>query len=365
MHEHHPRATHRRASQQRVATPARPHGRAHPAPAVPRRRLSHQARAALARARLLEIDHEPAQVCLVSRPHSGNERPVRLIRSVAPAQEDTAPGCPQPAPQVAVEPSAATQSTSARRARLAERRARAQTRRRVLLTVVLVAGLAALTRPALTGGSGSASQTPVPAPVAAPSGAPSVLTEARAATAVAPPAVAAVVATDLAIPPPVEIVDDPGVYRGDERTLTEGHPGTRRDTYEVTTRDGAEVDRVLIGSQILVAPQSRIVAIGTKAPRDDSRATGRVRVAPAGWQPEGSALGRATWYQYKSGTCAHNTLPKGTLVRVTNLADGRSTMCVVADRGIRDPSNLIDLAHDVFDDLAPRSQGVVHARIEW
>ncbi len=352
MHEHHPRATPRRASPPHVAPPGRPRGRAHTSPAGPRRRLSHQTRAALARTRLLEIEHEPAAVCLVSQPRPETEHPVRVVPAVG--HESVA---------------ADARSASSRRQRLDERRARARVARRVLLTVVLLAGLALAPR---------LSEMGTPRGTAAPAGAVSLSSGSPPATAgdlrgggrdatgsPVPPPVKAVVATDLAVLPPVEIVDDPDAYRGHETTLTDGSPGTRRETYEVVSRDGSEVSRVLIDSQILVAPRPRVVAIGTKAPRDDSGATGRLRIAPAGWQPESAALGRATWYQYKSGTCAHNTLPKGTLVRVTNLVNGRSTLCVVADRGIRDPANLIDLAHDVFDDLAPRSQGVVHARIEW
>ena len=173
------------------------------------------------------------------------------------------------------------------------------------------------------------------------------------------------VSLDMAIEAPVEVRSDPDLMRGGARVGDSGRPGVRRETYDVTTRDGVETTRVLVDSGILLAPKAKVVSVGTKAPRDDTQATGRVRFAPAGWQATYSDAGRATWYQYKSGTCAHNTLPRGTLVRVTNLDNGRATFCVVSDRGIRDPANLIDLAHDVFDDLAPRSQGVVRARIEW
>lgn len=174
-----------------------------------------------------------------------------------------------------------------------------------------------------------------------------------------------VIGVHVALPAPVERRNDRELMRGRERVLREGRSGVRLDTFDVVYRDGVESERTLLGSEVLSLPDSRVIGVGTKAPRDGSAPTGRARAVPAGWTASHAREGRATWYQYKSGTCAHNTLPKGTLLRVTNLDNGRSTTCVVADRGILDPANMVDLAHDVFDDLAPRSQGVARVRIEW
>ena len=43
-------------------------------------------------------------------------------------------------------------------------------------------------------------------------------------------------------------------------------------------------------------------------------------------------------------TCAHRTLPFGTRVRVVNLANGRSEVCVVNDRGPFVRGRIIDLS---------------------
>lgn len=351
MPEHHQRAAHRRAaslraSSVRVAPPSHPPERAHPPYPGQRRRLSAHARAALAGTRLIEIEHQGAACRLSSPPRDAGEGPIRLI----PLETPTTAG-----------------SGSARRDRLVARRARLRrARRRAVLTVLLLSAVAAvavlprISRPAEIAESAELGGEPTRS-----AGAAALVAERADAPAVAPVPAPTLVTADVAIDPPVEVVADPDAFRGGDRTLDEGRAGARRDTYQVTSRAGEEATRSLVASEILVAPLPRIVAIGTKAPRDDSQATGRARHAPAGWEPGHAALGRATWYQYKSGTCAHNSLPKGTLVRVTNLDNERSTFCVVADRGIRDPANMIDLAHDVFDDLAPRSQGVLRARIEW
>ena len=76
--------------------------------------------------------------------------------------------------------------------------------------------------------------------------------------------------------------------------------------------------------------------------------------------------GKASWYEdAPAGTCAHKTLPKGTVVTVTNLDTGATVQCTVADRGPYVDGSVSALSKDVFQKLAPLSQGVVRARIDW
>jgi rare lipoprotein A len=87
--------------------------------------------------------------------------------------------------------------------------------------------------------------------------------------------------------------------------------------------------------------------------------------ATQGAAPAGEQSGRASWYQTYNGTCAHPSLPLGTMVTVTNLANGRTASCRVADRGPRVAGRIIDLDKEVFDDLAPTGHGVIAVRITW
>ena len=57
-------------------------------------------------------------------------------------------------------------------------------------------------------------------------------------------------------------------------------------------------------------------------------------------------------------------LPFGTVVRVTNPANGATVTCVVDDREA-DTARSIDLATATFAELAPLSQGVVDAQLSW
>ncbi len=82
--------------------------------------------------------------------------------------------------------------------------------------------------------------------------------------------------------------------------------------------------------------------------------------------------GRATYYgkQYygrrtasgerlKNGTCAHKTLPYGSMVEVTNLKNGRKTIVRVIDRGPFGKNRDIDLSYDAAQKLGMTQTGIV------
>jgi rare lipoprotein A (peptidoglycan hydrolase) len=74
--------------------------------------------------------------------------------------------------------------------------------------------------------------------------------------------------------------------------------------------------------------------------------------------------GVVTYYAHPAGTCASPWLPFGTVVRVTNPANGASVTCVVDDREA-DTQRSIDLATATFAEIAPLWQGVVDAQLTW
>jgi hypothetical protein len=74
--------------------------------------------------------------------------------------------------------------------------------------------------------------------------------------------------------------------------------------------------------------------------------------------------GQVTYYAHPAGTCASPFLPFGTVVRVTNPANGLSATCLVDDREA-DTARSIDLATATFAELAPLSQGVIDAQLTW
>jgi rare lipoprotein A len=80
----------------------------------------------------------------------------------------------------------------------------------------------------------------------------------------------------------------------------------------------------------------------------------------------GTEVGQASWY-YASGsglTAAHPWLPYGTVVTVTNLANGESVRVVINDRGPFG-GRIIDLSPEAFSRLASLGTGVIDVRISW
>ena len=98
------------------------------------------------------------------------------------------------------------------------------------------------------------------------------------------------------------------------------------------------------------------------APKPASGSSGSAAsTAPSGRTQSGGA----TWYDAAPpGTCAHKTLPMGTIVTIRS-SSGATAQCRVSDRGPYADGMIIDLAKDVFEKLAPLSQGVVQVTISW
>ena len=92
-----------------------------------------------------------------------------------------------------------------------------------------------------------------------------------------------------------------------------------------------------------------------------------------------SAVGYASFYSNKfigkktaSGeifrqdqlTCAHNSLPMGTLLKVTNLKNDKSVTVRVNDRLHRRNSRLVDLSRAAAKTLDFKEGGVIKVRVE-
>ena len=78
--------------------------------------------------------------------------------------------------------------------------------------------------------------------------------------------------------------------------------------------------------------------------------------------------GRATaygeTYDEKALTAAHPSLPLGTRIRVTNLANGRSVVLRINDRGPWAKNRLIDVSYAAAQELRFVREGLARVRIE-
>ena len=133
--------------------------------------------------------------------------------------------------------------------------------------------------------------------------------------------------------------------QGYRQVLRPGVPGLVRRTFEVRREDGQEVARRLIDSDQVRSPVRQIVLEGTRVPRVQS--------------------GVASWYDRTGLVAAHPSLPKGTSVHVTNVANGRTVTVIIDDRGPYLDGRIIDLSDDAFARLAPLRIGTINVRITW
>ncbi len=128
----------------------------------------------------------------------------------------------------------------------------------------------------------------------------------------------------------------------------EGKKGLREVRYLVIYKNGKEVERKKISTEIIRKPQDEIIVMGTKIK------VGKVQ------------KGLASWYAYTGKmAAASTTFPKGTWLRVTAVNSGRQVIVVVNDYG-PDPSTgkIIDLDKEAFKKLAPLGAGVIEVKIE-
>ncbi|MEK9181344.1 MAG: septal ring lytic transglycosylase RlpA family protein, partial [Patescibacteria group bacterium] len=83
---------------------------------------------------------------------------------------------------------------------------------------------------------------------------------------------------------------------------------------------------------------------------------------------ESYEYGIASWYAYKKCLCAaHAYFPKGSILRVTNQANGASVLVKVNDWGPDQrvhPDRVVDLDAEAFKKLAPLSSGTFQAKVE-
>ncbi|PKL37100.1 hypothetical protein CVV38_04420 [Candidatus Peregrinibacteria bacterium HGW-Peregrinibacteria-1] len=94
---------------------------------------------------------------------------------------------------------------------------------------------------------------------------------------------------------------------------------------------------------------------------------------------EGYRFGKATFYgkavqgnftasgerfDMNTHTAAHRTLPFGTVVKVTNLANNKSVDVKINDRGPYGPGRVIDLSSSAFAEIASLGAGVIHVNYQ-
>ncbi|MCF5908940.1 septal ring lytic transglycosylase RlpA family protein [Aeromonas veronii] len=69
-------------------------------------------------------------------------------------------------------------------------------------------------------------------------------------------------------------------------------------------------------------------------------------------------------YRSNLNSAAHMELPFGSMVRVTNLANGKSVVVKVNDRGAFKSGRIIDLSKSAFGSIANIRDGIIKVKVE-
>jgi rare lipoprotein A (peptidoglycan hydrolase) len=115
------------------------------------------------------------------------------------------------------------------------------------------------------------------------------------------------------------------------------------------------------------APRPKLkAAAAVPAPAPAKPAVAKPAPAPVKAAPLHVEEGGASFYKPADPQeCAHRTIPKGTVLTVTNLANGKSVTCKVGDRGPYVDGRIIDLSRQGFAAIASTSEGVIRVRVTW
>jgi rare lipoprotein A len=113
-----------------------------------------------------------------------------------------------------------------------------------------------------------------------------------------------------------------------------------------------------------VAPRAKATPT-TAAPK--AKATTTTMAPPKPAPPAAhEQRGRASYYTGSDpAACAHRTAPMGTVIHVTNVANGKSVDCRVVTRGPFVDGRVIDLTEATFARIASVDSGVIEVMIRW
>lgn len=150
--------------------------------------------------------------------------------------------------------------------------------------------------------------------------------------------------------------------RGTSKVTTEGRDGVARETWLDTFEDGVLAGSVLQGRVVSAQPVQQVTTVGTRKPAassggDLSQAVGSTCKASYYWEPQMTASGER--FNPNAMTAAHKTLPLGSRVKVTNLANGRTTIVRINDRGPYIAGRCLDLSRAAMQAVGGTSAGVI------
>src|SRR5919199_474748 len=104
-----------------------------------------------------------------------------------------------------------------------------------------------------------------------------------------------------------------------------------------------------------------------KAPKTEAKRASKIQVGTAFWYGKkfhGRQTASGDTYDMFQFTAAHRTLPLGTLVKVTNLRNGKWVIVRVNDRGPYVGHRVMDLSYGAAQMMGFRQRGIERVKLE-
>lgn len=114
----------------------------------------------------------------------------------------------------------------------------------------------------------------------------------------------AVVREPLAFP--VQLIHDADLVVGRVALMTAGVPGLADNTYRVRVVDGAETERMIVNSVVIVTPVTEVRRVGTKPAPAPADIESVIRSAAAAWGADAGQLLRVAWCESRYNPSAYN-----------------------------------------------------------
>lgn len=139
--------------------------------------------------------------------------------------------------------------------------------------------------------------------------------------------------------------------------------GKKEEEYQLIYIGDKLKEKNLLRSSVITEPQTEIVLVGTKMP-DHTQTIEEGRASFYSASLDGSRTASGGAIHLSDLVAAHKTLPFGSLVKVTNEANGKSVVVKIVDRGPYIAGRVIDLTPAAFGQIASLSSGVVSVRLD-
>ncbi|MDV6328700.1 septal ring lytic transglycosylase RlpA family protein [Idiomarina sp. Sol25] len=130
------------------------------------------------------------------------------------------------------------------------------------------------------------------------------------------------------------------------------------------TKNQYPLKQFTLGVGIFMLALTGCTSIPAESPQNlvGSQESGKASYYAMKYQFRTTASGET--YNHFSSTAAHRTLPFGTKVRVTNIANNKSVVVKINDRGPFIDGRVIDLSRSAFDKIADLDLGVIKVTTE-